>query len=163
MTEIVVTPLAHRTLPVVYPTDWRAFGIAAVLAPLTLACLGVIGLVMGLMFTAITAAASLPGYVGLGLPAAWLAIRHGGHPGGPRPDYGRITVYSLIAVLLLVPIGTVFLLIDGPSTPAEALEGAMTYALIGLFVAPVEALLFAGWYRKLTHEDVPEADPHVFQ
>ena len=139
-----------------------AFVISALLAPLSLVAVGIVGLHIGLMITAISAAASLPGYILLGLPAAWLAIRHGPDSTGQTPDIGRIVVYALIAVAALLPLGLGYgVLLQGHGWE-KAMEGTLAYTVAGLIFGPIEALLFAYWYRKLTRNEAPRTDPRIF-
>lgn len=160
MTEVTNCRLCLE--PAAHTVRLWPFLAAALLAPLTFAALGVIGLHIGLMLTVISAAMSLPGYICLGLPAAWLAIRYGPDTNGLTPDLGRITTYALIAVAMLVPLGTLFMMIIDGMHVETAFKGALGYAGIGLIVGPIEALLFAYWYRKFTRNAVARTDPQIF-
>ena len=160
MTEI--TRCRYLPNAAAHPVRWGAFLGAAILAPLTLAGAGVIGLHIGLMLTVISALMSLPGYVFLGLPAAWLAIRQGPDSNGRTPDLGLITVYALVAVGMLMPLGIGFMMLFDGMSFAKALDSAMGYTVGGLIFGPIEALLFAYWYRRFTRDDVPATDPQVF-
>ncbi|MEM9493047.1 MAG: hypothetical protein AAGC55_28110 [Myxococcota bacterium] len=142
--------------------DVLAFVIAAVLAPLSLAAFGVFGLHVGLMLLGISALLSLPGYIVAGLPAAWLAIRRGSGIDGKSPEYGRIAYYSLGAVTALIPLGVLYGVVVNGNEPGEALKGAIGYALAGLLFGPIEALLFAYWYRKCARVEAPRIKPEIF-
>lgn len=142
-------------------TDGRAFGLAACLAPITLAASGVIGLEVGLLIAAITAVTSLPGYILLGLPAAYIAITRYPLSDGTL-SYGAMFVASLIAVVAMIPVGALLFIAFGASPPMEALKAVGSYALIGIFIGPIEALIFAAWYRFFARPPVPVHDPAIF-
>ncbi|MFK7941424.1 MAG: hypothetical protein AB8B85_00680 [Paracoccaceae bacterium] len=162
MTEIAARVTLQHTTDARHRVDLRAFILAAFLAPLTLAAAGVVALHGGLLISVITAVMSLPGYICLGLPAAWLAIRHGPDSVGKAPDLGRITGYALIAAALLIPLGVPVLMVLSNASFAAATQSAAGYAGIGLIVGPIEALLFAAWYRKIAPAEAPRTDPKIF-